>query len=102
VDEFTRKALDLVTGSQDRDAFDIGREPDAIREAYGRSTVGQSLLLARRLVEAGVTCVTVRVTGWDDHSKIAQGVAGRGPAYDTYWKLGARRFGVRGPDRTGL
>jgi hypothetical protein len=82
VDEFTRKALDLVTGSQARDAFDIGREPDAIREAYGRSTVGQSLLLARRLVEAGVTCVTVRVTGWDDHSDIAKGVAGRAPAYD--------------------
>ena len=82
VDQFTRQALDLVTGSQARAAFDIGSEPEMIRQAYGRSTVGQSLLLARRLVEAGVTCVSVRVTGWDDHSNIAKGLASRGPAYD--------------------
>lgn len=82
VDQFTRKAFDLVTGSQAREAFDIGREPETVRDAYGRTTVGQSLLLARRLVEAGVTCVSVRVTGWDDHSKIAKGLAGRGPVYD--------------------
>jgi hypothetical protein len=82
IDQFTRQALDLVTGPRARAAFDIGQESSKLRDLYGRNTVGQSLLLARRLVEAGVTCVTVRVTGWDDHEKIAAGIRERGPAYD--------------------
>jgi hypothetical protein len=74
--------LELVSGSRAREAFDIGQESPKLRDYYGRNTVGQSLLLARRLVEAGVTCVTVRVTGWDDHTKIAQSLRRRGPDYD--------------------
>src|SRR5207244_13016250 len=49
------------------DVFDLRREPVAVRERYGRTTVGQSLLLARRLVEAGVSLVTVN---WQDETKI--------------------------------
>jgi hypothetical protein len=82
LDQFTRQAFDLVTGTRARVAFDIQAENDRLRNAYGRNTTGQSLLLARRLVEAGVKCVTVRVTGWDDHSKLARGLKQRGPAYD--------------------
>jgi len=82
VDDFSRQAFDLVHGSNAREAFDIAKEPDAIRDRYGRNTVGQSMLLARRLVEAGVTCVTVRCTGWDDHSKMAKGLKQRVPNYD--------------------
>ncbi|MGE3777377.1 MAG: DUF1501 domain-containing protein, partial [Pirellulaceae bacterium] len=67
VDHFTREAHELVTGSRARQAFDIGSEDPRTRERYGRHTTGQSLLLARRLVEAGVTFVSVRVGGWDDH-----------------------------------
>jgi uncharacterized protein (DUF1501 family) len=47
--------------------FDLRREPDRVRERYGRTTVGQSLLMARRLVEAGVSLVTVN---WQDETKI--------------------------------
>src|SRR5262245_44525069 len=61
LDHFTREAFDLVTGDGARKAFDIASEPERTRDAYGRSNAGQSLLLARRLVEAGVTFVTVRV-----------------------------------------
>jgi hypothetical protein len=82
LDDFTRQAFDLVTGEQARVAFDIQAEDNRLRDTYGRNTTGQSLLLARRLVEAGVTCVTVRVAGWDDHSKLARGLKQRGPAYD--------------------
>ena len=82
VDQFSRQAFDLVTASQAREAFDISREDSRIRDRYGRNTVGQSLLLARRLVEAGVTCVTVRATGWDDHNKLADGLRQRGPQFD--------------------
>jgi hypothetical protein len=68
IDRFSREAMEIVTGSRAREAFDIGREPPAVRERYGRSPAGQSCLLARRLVEAGVTFVTVLSGGeWDTH-----------------------------------
>lgn len=82
VDKFREQSLELVTGTRARAAFNIEAEADSIRDAYGRNTTGQNLLLARRLVESGVTCVTVRVTGWDDHGKLAKGLKQRGPAYD--------------------
>lgn len=82
LDQFTRQAFDLVTGDRARVAFDLQSENDRLRDTYGRNTTGQSMLLARRLVEVGVKCVTVRVTGWDDHSKLARGLKQRGPAYD--------------------
>lgn len=60
-------AFDLLTGSQVRDAFDINAEPATIRDKYGRHEFGQSALLARRLVERGVTFVTVNTQPWDHH-----------------------------------
>ncbi|MCA9202973.1 MAG: DUF1501 domain-containing protein, partial [Planctomycetales bacterium] len=102
VDQFTQKAFDLVTGSQARLAFDIAEESDSIRDAYGRTTVGQSMLLARRLVEAGVTCVTVRVTGWDDHGNIAKAMATKGPAYDQGLAALVRDLGDRGLEQDVL
>jgi len=82
VDDFTLQAFDMVTGPRARQAFDIQAESTATRDRYGRNSVGQGLLLARRLVEAGVTCVTVRVTGWDDHNQIAQRMKQKGVDYD--------------------
>jgi hypothetical protein len=55
-------------------AFDIGQEPDAARDAYGRTPFGQGCLLARRLVEAGVTFVEVRSNGWDTHQQNSERV----------------------------
>src|SRR5437764_5296150 len=49
-------------------AFDLAREPEKARDAYGRSAFGQGCLMARRLVEAGVTFVEVQSPGWDTHS----------------------------------
>jgi hypothetical protein len=64
------KALSLVTSADLSSAFDLSKEPDAVRERYGRNTWGQSHLLARRLVENGVKFVTT-VNGpsivWDTH-----------------------------------
>ncbi|MBI3462176.1 MAG: DUF1501 domain-containing protein [Planctomycetes bacterium] len=87
VDHFTGQAFELVTGDRARQAFDIHREDPRLRERYGRNTLGQSLLLARRLVEAGVTFVTVRSTvglsdHWDDHTDIAERIKRRGALYD--------------------
>lgn len=67
VDDFTAQAFDIVTGNRAREAFDIQQEDPKTRERYSRTRYGQSLLLARRLVEAGVTFVTVRIGGWDYH-----------------------------------
>ncbi|MFQ5731417.1 MAG: DUF1501 domain-containing protein [Planctomycetaceae bacterium] len=57
-----RKAYELVTGPDGRQAFELNREPASVRDRYGRHPLGQNLLLARRLVEAGIGFVTVN--GW--------------------------------------
>jgi hypothetical protein len=59
---FQERAIDLVTGPEARRAFDLEREPPALRDRYGRHPLGQNLLLARRLIEAGVRLVSV--TAW--------------------------------------
>jgi hypothetical protein len=55
-------------------AFDLGREPDKVRDLYGRSAFGQGCLMARRLIEAGVTFVEVQSNGWDTHSNELAGL----------------------------
>ena len=67
-DQFYREAYDLVTSRAALRAFDLHKEPPALRDAYGRTTFGQSCLLARRLVESGVTFVAVVNGGWDTHA----------------------------------
>ena len=62
-----QSAFNLLTGSVVREAYDMTQEPDALRDDYGRHTFGQSALLARRLVERGVTFVTVNTQPWDHH-----------------------------------
>ena len=57
-----RRAFDLATGPGGRQVFELDREPVAVRDRYGRHPIGQNLLLARRLVEVGASCVTV--SGW--------------------------------------
>ncbi|MFN5468544.1 MAG: DUF1501 domain-containing protein [Pirellulaceae bacterium] len=59
MDSFGQRALTMLTSQQVRDAFDLTREPDAVRDRYGRHTYGQRGLLARRLVEAGSRFVTM-------------------------------------------
>ncbi|MFO0909611.1 MAG: DUF1501 domain-containing protein [Isosphaeraceae bacterium] len=71
-DHFTDRAYDLLTSTAAQAAFKIGDEPDAMRDRYGRTPLGQSFLLARRLIEAGVSFVTVNdrgmgQLGWDTH-----------------------------------
>jgi hypothetical protein len=68
-DRFYRDAFDIVTGERCRNAFDIQKENPRLRDRYGRHTLGQSCLLARRLVEAGATFMTISTgLSWDTHS----------------------------------
>lgn len=68
MDHFYQKAFDLVSSPAAKKAFDLGAEPDELRDAYGRTTAGQGALLARRLIESGVRLVTVFHGGYDTHS----------------------------------
>jgi hypothetical protein len=66
-DAHYQRAFHLLTSKEVARAFDIGAEPAPVRDRYGRHTFGQSALLARRLIEAGVTFVTVNCVPWDHH-----------------------------------
>lgn len=78
LDAYYERALAMLNSEKVRDAFDLSREPDVVRDAYGRTTYGQGCLLARRLVESGVKFTTVYFAqsiggrsktdgGWDTH-----------------------------------
>jgi hypothetical protein len=64
---FYQKAYNLITAPQAKKAFDINAEDPRMRDRYGRNSLGQGCLLARRLIEAGVRFVTVTDGGWDTH-----------------------------------
>jgi hypothetical protein len=92
LDEYYDQALNLVLSGRAREAFDLQRESPLVRETYGRNTFGQSLLLARRLVEAGTRVVEViwpKVANsdnhsWDQHSGLTQRMKDQsGPMFDT-------------------
>lgn len=83
MDAFNRDAFDLMTSERARRAFDIESEDPRLRDKYGRNSVGQGALLARRLVEAGVSFVTVHSGGWDNHSGIENAMKnGHAPRMD--------------------
>jgi len=79
---FYDRAYNLISSQQAREAFNIDAEPAALRDAYGRNTAGQRLLMARRLVAAGVRFVSLTYGGWDMHNGITAGMKGQMPALD--------------------
>jgi uncharacterized protein (DUF1501 family) len=85
MDRYTARALDMITSSKVRDAFDVSKEPDKTRQKYGRYT---TWLQARRLVEAGVSVVTLKqgpensADEWDTHQANFAKLRERLPAYD--------------------
>ncbi len=90
MDAYTARAFDIITSPKARDAFDLTKEPESVRDRYGKKDEkyiyvgkvpelyweGQKFLLARRLVEAGVPVVTLRAGGWDHHGNVIQQVGG--------------------------
>lgn len=67
-DKFYENAFEIISSPQTKRAFDVSKESDETRDAYGRHYFGQSCLLARRLIESGSRFVTVSSGGWDTHS----------------------------------
>jgi hypothetical protein len=81
-DEHYQQGFEMMTSKQAQAAFDISREPDRLRDRYGRSSFGQRALLARRLVEAGVPFITLYFGGWDDHTKLFASLKKRLPPFE--------------------
>ncbi len=95
-DEFGQKAAQMVLSPEAQAAFDINKEDAKTRDAYGRTEFGQSCLMARRLVEAGVRFVTVNNGGWDHHKKIFEGLEKKTPDFDTGFSMLVRDLDQRG------
>ncbi len=79
---FYERAYGLLDTPAAREAFDISKEDGGLRDRYGRNEAGQRLLMARRLVEAGVRLVTVTYGGWDMHTQITNGFRNTMPPLD--------------------
>jgi uncharacterized protein (DUF1501 family) len=115
LDQFQRQALTLMLNDRVQAAFDVSREPAYLRERYGESRDNQKLLLARRLVEAGVNFVTVsgfgrgdaagRIFNWDDHAvnwNLEAAMRWRLPHYDQGLTALIEDIYARGLDRKVL
>ncbi len=96
MDTFYQRAYSLISSAQAREAFNIDAEPQAIRDEYGNHKPGQRLLLARRLVTAGVRFVSVHFGGWDMHTQITAGMRHQMPHFDQSFATL-----IRDLDRTG-
>ena len=81
LDFYKSQAYDVMLGSA-KDAFDVDKESEKVKEMYGQDSVGKQLLLARRLVEYGTRFVTLHYGGWDMHSNIKKSLEGRVPPVD--------------------
>ena len=97
LDAFTRKAFEMVTSPVAQKAFDISKEDPILRESYGQTKLGQSMLLARRLVESGVTFVTVDAGGWDTHANNFESLKSKKlPEFDQAWSAMMQDMHARG------
>jgi hypothetical protein len=82
MDRYTQQAVTMLTSREVREAFDLDAEPASVAERYGESPWGRYTLLARRLVERGVTFVTVDMPHWDDHDNMKEAVKPKSAAMD--------------------
>ncbi|WP_411826255.1 DUF1501 domain-containing protein [Luteolibacter sp. AS25] len=97
MDEFYQHAYKLISSQKAREAFDMSKEPDKIKNEYGKNQAGQRMLLARRLVEGGVRFVSLTAGGWDHHDNIKAGIQKQMP--DTDRAIAAL---IRDLDRRGM
>jgi uncharacterized protein (DUF1501 family) len=108
MDAATQRAFAVLTSSKVLEALDLSREPSKVRERYGCNqmhrfdptskvwAVNENFLLARRLVEAGVRCVTLSWVGWDSHQDNFKMVRGFGAAFDQAFSTLVEDLDVRG------
>src|SRR3954468_23553607 len=96
MDSFYQRAYSLLSSDKARAAFSLNDEPEKIREQYGRGAAGQRMLLARRLVEAGVRFVSLTCGGWDHHDNIKNGITSQMPKFDQAFAALIKDLDTRG------
>ncbi len=82
MDAFYQHAYRLISSQKAREAFDLSKEPDELKDMYGRTQAGQRMLLARRLAESGVRFISLTAGGWDHHDDIKGGIEKNLPPVD--------------------
>jgi hypothetical protein len=93
---FYERAYSLISSKPAREAFNIEAEDAKLRDAYGRNTAGQRMLMARRLVEAGVRLVSLTYGGWDMHAQITNSMRRQMPDFDTAFAMLINDLSSRG------
>jgi hypothetical protein len=96
MDTFYQRAYSLLSSAKARQAFNINAEPDRLRDQYGRNAAGQRMLMARRLVEAGVRFVALHYGSWDLHAGIAASTRSQLPQFDQAFATLIRDLDQRG------
>ena len=96
MDTFYQRAYGLISNEKARGAFDITKEPDKLRDEYGRNAAGQRMLMSRRLVESGVRFITMHFGGWDYHNSIAANTRSSLPQFDQAFAALIRDLTARG------
>jgi hypothetical protein len=82
VDNFYENAFSLIDSTKAKEAFDLTKEDDKIKEMYGKNAAGMRMLLCRRLIEGGVRFVTMTYGAWDMHQNITGGITKELPPFD--------------------
>ena len=96
MDSFYNRAYSMISSDKARAAFSLKDEPEKLREDYGMNTAGQRMLLARRLVEAGVRFVSLSYGGWDHHDNIKNAITNQMPSFDKAFAMLVRDLAQRG------
>jgi hypothetical protein len=96
MDSFYQRAYAMISSEKARAAFDIKAEPKNVRDNYGRNAAGQRMLLARRLVEAGVRFVSLTYGSWDHHDNIKRANGTQMPNFDQAFAALIRDLDERG------
>lgn len=96
MDSFYQRAYAMISSDKARAAFDINAEPAKLRDDYGRNQAGQRMLLARRLVEAGVRFVSLTYGGWDHHDNIQRANNQQMPPFDQAFAMLIKDLEQRG------
>lgn len=82
MDTFYQRAYSMISSQNAREAFDMSKESDHLKDQYGRNQAGMRMLMARRLVEGGVRFVSMTYGGWDHHVGINRGFRQQMPQFD--------------------
>ncbi|MEY2408592.1 MAG: hypothetical protein QOF48_1262 [Verrucomicrobiota bacterium] len=96
MDSFYSRAYSMISSDKARAAFSLKDEPEKLRAEYGLNNAGQRMLLARRLVEAGVRFVSLSYGGWDHHDNIKSAMTSQMPGFDTAFAALIRDLDHRG------